>query len=112
MVYTNKYRAKNSQPQVLEFNLTATDDLTQLYDQVEIVLCAELNSGFGRNLDALYDVLTGGFGLIYNSNTNTDDIIYNINVYNSKLLSPKILKIFKAAGEYNKEINSINILFY
>jgi RNAse (barnase) inhibitor barstar len=70
-------------------------------------LCGKLKSGFGRNLDALYDVLTGGFGLISNKSNQT---IYNINVSKSKLLTPKVYKLFEEANEFNKENNSINIL--
>ena len=111
MVYTKEYEPKKSQPQIKEFNLIGTDNLIELYNQVEIVLCEKLNSGFGRNLDALYDVLTGGFGIIYYTNLNkTNDIIFNINVSKSKLLTPKMYKLFEEANEYNKENNTINIL--
>ena len=111
MVFTKEHEPKKSQPQIKEFNLIGTDNLTELFDQVEIILCGKLKSGFGRNLDALYDVLTGGFGLIYNTNLNqSNQLIYNINVSKSKLLTPKVYKLFEEANEYNKENNTINIL--
>ncbi len=42
------------------FKIVAKENLTELYNEIEKVLC-EGKSGFGRNLNALSDLLTGGF---------------------------------------------------
>ena len=48
------------------FEIEVKDNLTEFYDEIELILCEE-KSGFGRNLDALNDLLTGGFGKLYHN---------------------------------------------
>ena len=84
----------------LIYNIKAKENLTEFYDEIESKLC-ENNSGFGRNLDALRDLLIGGFGKLYNS--KQEKIKTELLVQKSKLLTPKIRKIFEEA-EYESEI--------
>ena len=79
----------------LIYNIKAKENLTEFYDEIELILC-ENNSGFGRNLDALRDLLNGGFGKLYNN--KKDKIKTEIVVLKSKLLAPKIIKIFEEAN--------------
>ena len=74
---------------ILSYTFTACEDKETFYDQVEIMLCGKLKSGFGRNLDALYDGFSGGFGLLDSSK------VTNIRIKKSKILNPKIKKILQ-----------------
>lgn len=76
------------------------ENLTDLYDEIESNLC-ENNSGFGINLDALRDLLIGGFGKLYNNKQKK--IKTELLVQKSKLLTSKIRKIFEES-EYESEI--------
>lgn len=76
------------------YTIVAKADLSELYDEIGINLCGG-KSGFGRNKDALFDVLTGGFGKLYydKQNKTTTKLI----VKQSNLLTPEIRKIFEEA---------------
>ena len=73
----------------------ATENLTDFYDNIELNLC-DNNSGFGRNLDALRDLLIGNFGKLYNN--KQEKIKTELIVQKSKLLTSKIRKIFEEAN--------------
>ena len=77
------------------FEIVAKENLTEFYDEIEFVLC-EKKLGFGRNLDALNDLLTGGFGKLYHNKQKK--IKTELIVKKSKLLTPKIRKIFEEAN--------------
>ena len=78
------------------FRIVAKENLTEFFDEIESVLYEKKKkgTGFGRNLDALSDLLTGGHGKLYHNKQNK--IKTEIIVQNSKLLTPKIRKIFES----------------
>ena len=80
--------------------INAKDNLNKFYDEIETKLCDE-KLAFGRNLDALHDLLTGDFGkLLYNKQNK---IKTELLVYNSNLLSSKIKKMFEKAEIESEE---------
>ena len=84
----------------ISYVINAKDNLNNFYDEIEKKLCNE-NSKFGRNLDALHDLLTGDFGkLLYNKQNK---IKTELLVYNSNLLTTKIKKIFEKAEIESEE---------
>ena len=82
------------------YTIVAKENLTELYDEIELHLC-DTNSGFGRNLDALNDVLTGGFGKLYKN--KTEKIKTLLIVKNSSTLPQNVRKIFEQAISASKE---------
>jgi len=83
----------------LIINLICCKNLYDFYNEVEIKLCGGLNSGFGRNLDALIDVMTGGFGELQFITSNE---VVNIYIKKSKLLDNKLINILIDTNEKNK----------
>jgi len=82
------------------YNITAYEDISKFYDEVQHILCNDWKY-FGRNLDALYDIVTNGY-IDYKIDTE-------INIINSKLLAPKVKKVFIDAME-NNNLLQINFL--
>ena len=70
-------------PPELELNC----DVSNIHTEVQRVLCPEF-TGYGRNLDALADILTGGFG---------PDLSRGLVLLRHKKLEPKVLKVFLQA---------------
>lgn len=91
MVYTKIYPEKNSINIPIVYKILGKEDSDEFYDQIEIMLCGKLHSGFGRNLDALVDVLTGGFGKLNSHLQHRDKVV--IQIIKSKILPNKIKNI-------------------
>jgi hypothetical protein len=75
--------------------IVAKENLADFYDEIEDKLCGGKNSGFGRNLDAMWDVLTGDFGKLRGN--KREKRMTTLVVQNSNLLTPKIHQMFKDA---------------
>lgn len=76
------------------------------YDEVETNLCGGLNFKFERNLDSLYSIFRGEFGVLSRaSKTN----IFHIHIIKSKLLDRRMRELMEQCNEENK---FVKILFY
>jgi RNAse (barnase) inhibitor barstar len=81
------------------YTITAYEDISKFYDEVQHVLCNPYGrKHFGRNLDALYDIVKNGY-ITYTTDTE-------INILNSKILTPKVKKVFME----NNELVTINFV--
>lgn len=87
--------------------INASNNIEDFYDEIENKLCQN-KSGFGRNLDALVDILRCGFGNLYLHYKNKDKIKIYINKY--KLLSNKLKKIIIEVIDENKTNDIHNYL--
>lgn len=89
------------------YNITAysRENMELFYDQIEINLCGGLNSGFGRNLDALEDAFYGNFGILRQA-TPTNQC--HIHIKKSRLLENDIRQIFE---ECNQRDGCIKVFF-
>lgn len=87
-------------PATKVYNIVANESLSIFYDEIEEHFC-DKNSEFGRNMDALNDLLTGGFGFLYDDKQNKVDT--TIIVHKSHLLSPKMRLLFARAMEESAE---------
>ena len=73
----------------------------RFYDEVEKTFCGELKSGFGRNLDALNDMFTSGYGKVYKHLQNKEKIFINFN--NSKILPCRVKNTLENIIRKNEE---------
>jgi hypothetical protein len=77
------------------------ENIELFYDEVEINLCGGLNSRFGRNYDALFDLFSGNFGILRNaSSTNR----FHIHIRKSRLLEECVKQYITEFNEENKFI--------
>jgi len=102
MVYTKNYPPKPKPPKVYEYHITLSPILSDVYDQIEEQLCGGLDSGFGRNLDALYDLLSGNFGLLNDlvMSNNTHPCIIFIHFHHWTQGSSKLHSAIQHADHY------------
>ena len=77
------------------------ENIELFYDEVEINLCGGLNSGFGRNYDALFDLFCGNFGILRNA-TSTNR--FHIHIRKSRLLEEVVKQYITEYNEENKFI--------
>lgn len=77
------------------------ENIELFYDEVEINLCGGLNSGFGRNYDALFDLFCGNFGILRNA-TSTN--WFHIHIRKSRLLEEVVKQYITEYNEENKFI--------
>lgn len=77
------------------------ENINLFYDQIEINLCGGLNSGFGRNLDALDDLFYGNFGILQQA-TPTNQ--FHIRILKSRILDDKLKQILEECGQHNEFI--------
>lgn len=69
------------------------------YNEIEKIFYGKLKSGFGRNLDALNDLINNGCGKLFIHYKNNEKVI--LYLINSKKLNQKIKNIF------NKKTNNL-----
>ena len=81
-----------------EFIIEADYDYDKFYNTIELVLCGGLKSGFGRNLDALNDVLRGDFGILQKNKINKIPTIIKI-TKSKKNLRPVLKNVIETAIE-------------
>jgi RNAse (barnase) inhibitor barstar len=100
MPYPKIYNKKENLNNKTIYNINCYEDISNFYDEVQHILCDDWKY-FGRNLDALYDIVVNG----YTGYTGETEI----NLINSKYLTPKIKKVFTDAVE-NNNLLSVNFL--
>jgi RNAse (barnase) inhibitor barstar len=74
------------------------DTLKTFYDEVERVLCPNLDFQWGRNMDAFNDILAGGFGT-FEYNEPIDLVWKNANKSKNDLSYDETVKCFKKTGK-------------
>jgi RNAse (barnase) inhibitor barstar len=95
MPYPTIYDHTTPKPVIYTYKLLASPNKELFYDEVERVLCGGLRSGFGRNLDALNDVFSGGYGYLNTHQKNCN--IVHIHIGKSKLLNERVAKVIQNA---------------
>lgn len=101
MPYPPIVRTKMSLPVTYTYELTANSDKYLFYDEVERVLCGGLRSGFGRNLDALNDVFSGGFGVLATHKDANHRV--HICIRKIRLLDERVANVINSAITYSTE---------
>lgn len=81
---------KTIEPTITHYVIRSYDNISLFYDEIERILCGGLQSGFGRNLDALSDIFSGGYGVC-----NGECYVH---IKKSKLLTDKIKNIIQEAS--------------
>lgn len=79
----------------------SSKNIELFYDEVEINLCGGLNSGFGRNYDALFDLFCGNFGILRNASLTNR---FHIHIRKSRLLEECVKQYITECNEENKFI--------
>ena len=77
------------------------ENIELFYDEVEINLCGGLNSKFGRNYDALFDLFSGNFGILRNASLTNQ---FHIHIRKSRLLEEVVKQYINECNEENKFI--------